>query len=112
MRVNTRYRNSTRGIASNASKYKVHKLRERYNPQMRVYTKYINSTRGIASNASKYKVHKLHQRYILKNQNVPQVEFVYLVFTRLPVESYSRLLRSLLLCLCDVFRALINSLVC
>ena len=40
------------------------------------------------------------------------VEFMYLVFTRMPGESYRRQLRSLLLCLCDVFRALINSLVC
>ena len=34
------------------------------------------------------------------------MEFVYLVFTRMP--SY----RSLLVCLCDAFRALINSRVC
>ena len=33
-----------------------------------------------------------------------------LVFTRMPGESYCRPLRSLLLCLCDVFRALIISL--
>ena len=36
---------------------------------------------------------------------------MYLVFTRMPGESYCRRLRSLLLCLCDVFRAQINSLV-
>ena len=35
---------------------------------------------------------------------------MYLVFTRIPAESYGRPLRSLLLCLCDVFRAPINSL--
>ena len=40
---------------------------------------------------------------------LPLVEFMYLVFTRMPGESYRRRLRSLLLCLCDVFRALINS---
>ena len=34
-----------------------------------------------------------------------------LLFTRMPGESYRRRLRSLLLCLCDVFRALIISLV-
>ena len=34
---------------------------------------------------------------------------MYLVFTRMPRESYRRPLRSLLLCLCDVFEALINS---
>ena len=43
---------------------------------------------------------------------VPLVEFMYLVFTRMPGESYLRRLRSLLLYLCYVFRALINSLVC
>ena len=41
----------------------------------------------------------------------PLVEFMYLVFTRMLVESYRRRLRSLSMCLCDVFRALINSLV-
>ena len=40
----------------------------------------------------------------------PLVGFMYLVFTRVPGESYSRRLRSLLLCY--VFLALINSLVC
>ena len=42
----------------------------------------------------------------------PLLEFMYLVFTRMPGESYSRRLRSLWLCLCDVFRAMVNSLVC
>ena len=37
---------------------------------------------------------------------------MYFVFTRMPGESYRRRLRSLLLYLCDVFRAVINSLVC
>ena len=37
---------------------------------------------------------------------------MYLVFTRMPGESYRRRLGSLLLYLCDVFRALINSLAC
>ena len=36
---------------------------------------------------------------------------MYLVFTRMPGESYRRRFRSLLLYLCYVFRALINSLV-
>ena len=40
---------------------------------------------------------------------VPLAEFMYLVFTGMPGESYPRQLRSLL-CLCDVFRAPINSL--
>ena len=44
-------------------------------------------------------------------EDVPLVEFMYLVFTRMPGESYRRRLRSLLMYLCHVFRALINSLV-
>ena len=37
---------------------------------------------------------------------------MYLVFTRMPGESYRRRLRSVLLYLCYAFRALNNSLVC
>ena len=44
-------------------------------------------------------------------EDVPLVEFMYLVFTRMPGKNYRRRLRSLLLCLCDVRRVLINSLV-
>ena len=36
-------------------------------------------------------------------EDVPLVEFMYLVFTRMLGESYRRRLRSLLLYLCDVF---------
>ena len=43
-------------------------------------------------------------------EDVALVEFLYLVFTRMPGESYRRRLMSLLAYLCDVFRALINSL--
>ena len=46
------------------------------------------------------------------HEGVPLVEFMYFVFTRLPGESYRKRLGSLLLYLCYVFRALINSLVC
>ena len=42
--------------------------------------------------------------------DVPLVEFMDLVFTRMPCESYRRRLRSSLLDLCHVFRAVINSL--
>ena len=49
---------------------------------------------------------------VFKREGVSLVEFRYLVFTRMPGESYRRRLRSLLLCLCDVFRALINLTVC
>ena len=45
-------------------------------------------------------------------EDVALVEFMYLVLTRMPGESYRRRLRSLLLWLCEVPRALINSLVC
>ena len=46
-------------------------------------------------------------------EDVPVVEVMYFVsVTRMPGESYRRRLTSLLLCLCDVFRELINSLVC
>ena len=37
---------------------------------------------------------------------------MYLVFARMPCDSYRRRLGSSLLYLCDVFRVLINSLVC
>ena len=46
------------------------------------------------------------------SRGVPLVEFMYLVFTGMPGESYRRRLGSWLLRLCDVFRELINSLVC
>ena len=49
--------------------------------------------------------------YTLYVEDAPKVEFMYLVFIRMPGESYCRRLRSLLY-LCYVFRALINSLVC
>ena len=45
-------------------------------------------------------------------EDVPLVEFMYFVFTRMPGESYCRWLRSLLLYLCYIFWVLINSLVC
>ena len=36
-------------------------------------------------------------------EDVPLVEFMYLVFTYMPGGSYSRQLRPLLLSLCDIF---------
>ena len=67
----------------------------------------------------KYKLTSEYQRYIINNNNnkrrkkedVPLVELLYLVFTHMPGESYPRRLGSFLLCLCDVFRVLINSCV-
>ena len=46
------------------------------------------------------------------HKDVPLVEFMYLVFTRIAGENYRRRFRSLLLYLCYVFGALINCLVC
>ena len=54
----------------------------------------------------------LFRRFGLSFEDVPLGEFMYLVFTRMPGESCRRRLRSLLSCLCDVFRALISSPVC
>ena len=49
-------------------------------------------------------------KVISQFEEVLLVEFIYLVFTRMPCESYRRRLRPLLLYY--VFRELINSLVC
>ena len=46
------------------------------------------------------------------SEDVPLVEFMFLVFIRMPGESYRERLMSLLLFLCDGFGVLINSLVC
>ena len=50
--------------------------------------------------------------FLIVWEDVPLVEFMYLVFTHMPGESYRMWLMSLLLYLCYVFWALINSLVC
>ena len=47
-----------------------------------------------------------------ENRICTQVEIVFLVFTCMPGESYFRQLRSLLLYLCNIIWALMNSLVC
>ena len=102
----------------------------------------IGQERILTWHACKYRVHKLHQRYILERyggytsggvyvpyiyyilvypvfttlsrgtEDVPLVEFMYPVFTRMPDENYRRRLRSLLFYFYYVFRARINSLVC
>ena len=41
-------------------------------------------------------------------EDVLLVEFIYLVFIRMPGESFCKPLGSFLLCLCDIFQALIN----
>ena len=50
--------------------------------------------------------------YIVQLEGVLLVEFMYLVFTHMPGESYWRRLGSLLLYLCYIFWALINSITC
>ena len=51
----------------------------------------------LTRHACKRKGHKLHQRY---TDDVPLVEFMYLIFKHMSSESYRRQLRSLLLYLC------------
>ena len=58
------------------------------------------------------KAHEWVQTKTIHNEDVLLVEFMYLVFTCMPRESYCRLFRSLLLYLCYVFWVLINSLGC
>ena len=43
-------------------------------------------------------------------EDIPLVEFIYTVFTRMPGKNYRRWLRSLLLSLCNVFRAQLTPL--
>ena len=47
----------------------------------------------------------------VQNEAVPLMEFMSLVFTCMPGGNYRTRLRSLLVCLCDIFWVLINSLV-
>ena len=81
---------------------------------MRVNTRYVNSTRGTSPNEDVLLVDlRIYLWWSLCTlEDVPLVKFMYLAFTRMPGESYRRRLGSLLLYLCYVFRALINSLVC
>ena len=71
----------------------LHKYNNKDRSRMSVNTRYVNSCTSCA-------------------EDVLLVEFMYLVFTHMPGESYRRQLRSLLLYLCDNFWTLINSLVC
>ena len=97
---------------------------------MRVNTKYITSTTGAGSLTTASCLGR-----ILSSVHVPSVqlrsdvffsvhnhlgltgtseilpvEFIYLAFTHMPSKDYCRRLGAFM-CLCDVFRALINSLV-
>ena len=59
-----------------------------------------------------YKLHTvINISYIRGYQDVPLLEFMDLVLTRMPGDNYRRRLRSLLLYLCYVFRALLYSVV-
>ena len=49
---------------------------------------------------------------VFTHEAVPLVELMYLVFTRMPGERYHRRPQSLLVCLCEGFQAMTNSLVC
>lgn len=54
-----------------------------------------------------------HLKDIIQNHiSKDTVEFMYFVFTCMPGMRYRRQLRSLLMCLYDVFRVLISCLVC
>ena len=44
-----------------------------------------------------------YKESVVGDEDVPLVEFMYLVFTRMPGGSYRRRLKSLLLRLCDIF---------
>ena len=94
-------------------------------PGMSVNIRYINSNRGTSSNLRMYIWWSLYTLYlqiwgctsggvyipcVYKFEDLPLVEFMYLVFTRMPSEIYRRRLGSLVLYLCYVFRSLINSL--
>ena len=52
------------------------------------------------------------KREVLR-EDVPLVEFMYLVFSRMPGESYRRATQVfVVMFMCDVFRALSKSLAC
>ena len=69
-------------------------------PGMRVNTGYINSTRGPSSVFTLY-LHACQVRVTL-GKDEPQVEFMYLVFTRMPMRVTAGNLG--LCCLCYVFQ--------
>ena len=101
LRVDTRYMNSTRVCTLRVDTRYMNSTRV---CTLRVDTRYINSTRVC--------ILRVDTRYINSTRVCTLVEFMCLVFTRMPGERYRRRLGSLLLCLCDFFPALINSLAC
>ena len=119
MRVNTSYINSTRGTSSAIFEdvplvefmYLVFTRMPGENPVPLVEFMYLVFTRMPGKNSVVEFMYLVAPRMPGKSP-VPLVEFMYLVFTRMPGESYRRRLRSLLLYLCYVVQALINSPVC
>ena len=101
LQVDTRYINSTRLCTLQVDTRYINSTRL---CTLQVDTRYINSTRLCTL--------QVDTRYINSTRVCTLVEFMYLVFTRMPGESYRRRLRSLLLRLCDILPALINSLAC
>ena len=102
MQVNTRHINSTKGTSS-----------PRHHHQGMPLT-WSSCTVTLTWHAGKHKAHKLYKRDIItpssSPEDAPLVEFMYLVFTSMPAESYSGQFRSLLLCSCDIFQVLTLSL--
>ena len=116
LRVDTRYMNSTRVCTLRADTRYMNSTRV---CTLRVDTRYINSTRVCTLridtryiNSTRVCILRVDTRDINSTRVCTLVEFMYLVFTRMPGERYRRRLGSLLLCLCDFFPALINSLAC
>ena len=62
--------------------------------------------------SDRYMIYQMHPVITRTYEDVPLVEIMYPVFTTKPGERYRRRLRSLVFCLCDVFRELITSPVC
>ena len=89
----------------NESRHKGVNQRSKYVTQV-VQQRLELPTVTLTWHACKYNVHKLHQRYILKEKSKEKsseknrlfekelylwwTEFIYLVFTRMPGESYRR----------------------
>ena len=72
----------------------------------------IESTHKGVNWRSKEIMQTTFERSFFAPEDVPPVGVMYLVFTLTPGENYGSRVTSLLLCLCDVFHALMNSLEC
>ena len=72
------------------------------------YTDFMCEIGGSTQMGVNWHLKDIIQKHISKDL----MEFMYFVLTHIPGESYHRWLRSLMMCLCDVFWVLINSRVC